>query len=304
MKRVLITGGFGYIGGSISLALSKRGYAVYLLDNGACSEVTAVRALKLGAHGYLKGDVLNESDLTRTLRNFNPHSLIHCAGLKSVAEGQSNPKDYWGVNVGGTFNVCKAWGNRGRLVFSGSASVYGSHLGAEPIPDNWDVDPVSVYGQTKACAEKLLPANAVSLRYFNPAGVYAGVVSTNKASGNLFDVIRNTKGTINVYGDDWPTPDGTCVRDYIHIEDLVEAHIWALDTPLAWGGRTYNIGTGKGTSVKQIMDAMNLDYTIAPRRDGDVPSLVAGVRRATADGFTCKKTIEDIIASELESKNK
>ena len=303
MKLVLITGGFGYIGGSISLALSRRGYAVHLYDDGSCSEVSLDRCRALGTTQFTKASVLDQGTLARTIHNLNPSALIHCAGLKSVSESELNPSAYWEVNVGGTMTVCRAWQDRGRVVFSSSASIYEYLDTDKPISETREIKPISVYGKTKAFAETVLGANSVALRYFNPAGAYEDIVSTNKRSLNLFDVIRNNKGPVNICGGDYETKDGTCVRDYIHIEDLVEAHIWALEKP-ELAHRAYNVGTGVGTSVKEIVTAMGREYSTGERRGGDVASLVADSSRAALEGFSCKKTIEDIIASELESKNK
>lgn len=304
--KVLITGGFGYIGGSISKALSKRGYEVHLLDNGETSEVSQERCDFLGASSYTRGTILNQHTIENILDWFAPDELIHCAGLKSVSEGETNSAAYWETNVGGTYTLCRAWADRGRMVFSSSASVYGNvdSWEGKPVFETARVNPVSVYGKTKSNAEILMGNNAVILRYFNPAGVYEGITSTDMNSGNLFDVLRTTESRLRINGGDWPTKDGTCVRDYIHIEDLVNAHIWALEKPWTGSKEVYNVGTGKGTSVKEIMEAMDRSYDIVGRRAGDVASLVASVQKITSEGFTCKKTIEDIIASELESRNK
>lgn len=302
MKRVLITGGFGYIGGSISLALSQRGYEVHLYDDGSRSEVSLARCHALGTTQFTKASILDQYSLVETFRNFNPDALIHCAGLKSVAESEIKKDEYWQVNVKGTKQVCEVWANRGRLIFSSSASIYRTYSDSiSPISELRAFEPLSVYGKTKAAAENFLGRNSVALRYFNPAGTYEGIVSTNKRSENLFDVLRNKDGLMSIYGGDYPTPDGTCVRDYIHIEDLVEAHIWALEK-VKHDHWAYNVGTGTGTSVKEILTAMEREYEISNRRTGDVDSLIADPSRAREAGFTCKKTIEDIIASELESK--
>lgn len=297
MKKVLVTGGLGYIGSAVYKALVEKGHRVSILGTNSARYGT-VPIIPADVE-YIQGDIMDLKSIEKALDKANPDALVHCAGLKGVAESESNPKNFWGLNVGGTVNVAKAWGNRGRLVFTSSASVYAPSTDSK-LSEYAKVDPTSTYGRTKLVAEGQLGSNSVSLRCFNPAGIVAGVKKNELMSGNLFDVIRRTEGILKVMGGDFNTPDGSSVKDYIHIDDVAAAHVWAIENP-DLNYRFYNIGTGIGTSVIKIMNLMNREYEVLPRRTGDVASWVSDSSGAKAEGFECKKTIEDIIASELES---
>lgn len=272
MEKVLITGGAGYIGSHIALTLLNQGYEVVVLDNlvnssqQALASVEAITGKKLF---FYHGDVRSASDLDGIFRRHHIDKVIHMAGLKSVTESLTQPAVYYQNNVFGTFNLlermklAQVW----RIIFSSSATVYGARPSCPVTESNPVGGTTNPYGTTKLIAERYLqdiakaePQLAITvLRYFNPAGAHqSGLIGEDPKGvpSNLipyiFQVATGQLDYLYVYGNDYPTPDGTGVRDYIHVMDLAEGHRKALDN-LRPGFRTYNLGTGKGYSVIDII---------------------------------------------------
>lgn len=306
--RILVTGGAGFIGCHTAVALLEAGHDVTILDNfaNASRDVPERVATVAGrAPALIEADLTDTDALAAAMARARPEAVIHFAGLKAVGEAVAQPLDYYHVNVGGSlalFRAMQAIGCR-NLVFSSSATVYGEP-DALPIAEDHPLRPTNPYGQTKAMVERIIadwgradPAlRAISLRYFNPVGAHPSGRIGEAPSGvpnNLMpyvaDVAAGLRDRLTVFGDDYDTPDGTGVRDYIHVMDLAEAHLAALDLTLRQTGATaLNIGTGRGHSVLDMIRAFEaasgrpVPYRIAERRPGDVPMLVADPARAEA----------------------
>jgi UDP-glucose 4-epimerase len=311
LARFLITGGAGFIGSHTCLVLLEAGHALVVLDNFANSSPESLRRVVelagSSAEARLKlvrGDVCNASDLDQAFATAPVDGVIHFAGLKAVGESVSQPLRYWETNVGGSQRLLTAMANHGcrTLVFSSSATLYG-YPEAVPIPESAPVRPINPYGHTKAAVERMLGDLAASepgwriacLRYFNPVGAHpSGRIGEdpNGIPNNLFPFISQVavgrRDRLQVFGGDWPTADGSCVRDYIHVMDLAEGHLAALDALLASGDQllTLNLGSGQGHSVLEVIETFaetsgqRVPYSIAPRREGDTAITVADPRLA------------------------
>ncbi len=322
-ETVLITGGAGYIGSHVVVELARAGHTPIVLDNFCNSSPTVIARLQTIVGGPLTcvtGDV-RDTDLLRGV--FSDHaiaSVVHCAGLKAVGEGEQLPLDYYDNNVGGTLALLatmKATGTR-KIVFSSSATVYGEPA-RNPIEESAPSRPQSVYGRTKRIVEQLLedlaaadPAwRVASLRYFNPAGAHSSALIGEAASGipnNLVpfvaDVAAGLRDEIAIFGNDWPTPDGTGVRDYIHVVDLAEGHVAALDhLQRAAGVTTLNLGTGRAYSVLEVIAAFEracgrpLKRRITTRRAGDIAICYADPSRAQSIlGWRARRDLDAICA--------
>ncbi|MBP0491762.1 UDP-glucose 4-epimerase GalE [Roseomonas indoligenes] len=299
MTAVLVTGGAGYIGGQAVLALLDAGYAPVVLDDLS----TGLRDAVPPGVPLVVGDVADAGLVARTLRAHRAEAVMHFAASLVVPESVAHPLAYWRNNLAGTLGLlesCVAAGVR-RLVFSSTAAVYGI---PEVLPVREDVPcrPINPYGASKLAAERLIgDASAahglsfVALRYFNVAGADpAGRTGRRRpAATHLIatacDAALGRRDSVTVYGDDYDTPDGTGVRDYVHVADLATAHVAALRHLLEGGGNlTLNCGYGRGHSVLAVLRAVeraagrSVPHRIAPRRPGDPPALVAvadGVRQ-------------------------
>lgn len=307
--RVLLTGGAGYIGSHTALALLARGHDVLVLDDFSNSSPEAVRRVEQlsGAEvPVIEADLAEQGAAERALAGERFDAAIHLAGLKAVGESVAQPTRYYRVNLGATLNLLELLRERGvvKLVFSSSATVYG-----EPryLPQDED-HPVGValtnpYGWSKAMNEQIIrdaqtawPAlGAVLLRYFNPVGAHpSGRIGEDPAGipNNLMPFISQVavgkRERLRVFGDTYPTADGTGVRDYIHVMDLAEGHVAALDRIEA-GVRAYNLGSGTGSSVLEVVRAFEaasgrpVPYEVAPARAGDAAEVVADPRRANEE---------------------
>jgi len=318
MQTILLTGGAGYIGSHLCLSLLKDGYQVVVLDSFINSYPNSLKKviglLNKKYPNFIKNLHIFEGDL-RNLEVINNifsefyksenyiKAVIHLAGLKYVEESVKNPLSYWETNVVGTFNLLKAMSNYDckKLIFSSSASIYGETN--KILRENDPIKPTNPYSKTKYAVEQILQDFSVQkrdwsfiiLRYFNPIGAhYSGIIG-EKCKGknkNIFptinDVALGLKNELKIFGDDWDTLDGTCIRDYIHIMDLVDGHLAALDSALNESSlfSVFNLGTGYGTSVKELIktfekvNRIKIPFSIAPRRDGDVSFLVADASKA------------------------
>ncbi|HEY2863057.1 MAG TPA: UDP-glucose 4-epimerase GalE [Casimicrobiaceae bacterium] len=307
-EAILVTGGAGYIGSHIVVELARAGYRPLVLDN-FCNSSRSVIARLRRVTGQpvpcISADVRDRAELARIFAQDPIAAVVHCAGLKSVGEGEAQPLAYYDCNVGGAIALVAAMTSAGvrRLVFSSSAAVYGQP-DRNPVTEHATIRPQSVYGRTKRAVEELLEDVASAdrswrialLRYFNPAGAHPSAAIGEAPSGMpnnlvplLADVAAGRRAEIAVYGDDWPTPDGTGVRDYIHVMDLAAGHVAALaHLASAPGVATLNLGTGKAHSVLEVIAAFeracgrSIPRRVVPRRAGDVAVYYADASRAEA----------------------
>lgn len=318
-STVLVTGAAGYVGSHTVVELLGQGYRVVALDNhcNSCPEVYE-RMQTLAGASFVRvvADVRDAMALEKVLAKHPVDACIHFAALKAVGESAQKPLDYWDNNVGGLLAVLQALEHAGtrRLVFSSSATVYGAP-DFSPVPEFAALRPVSVYGQTKLAGEQILQALATqsphwrlaALRYFNPVGAHpSGLIgeapqgTPNNLMPYLTQVALGQRRELSVFGGDYPTPDGTCIRDYIHIQDLAAGHVAALrhllDEP---GSFTVNLGTGCGTSVHALVSTfervneVRVPTVVVGRRSGDVPEYFADPSLATELlGWRARHTVE------------
>ena len=335
MKNVLITGGAGFIGSHTCIEMLEKGFNICILDSLANSSIIIINQIEkiirqnkknnLGKLFFKKGDLRDISFIDSVFtefkdKNISFDSVIHFAGLKSVEESVVNPLIYWEVNVISTINLLKIMNKHkcNNLVFSSSATIYDQTKKGNFI-ENSEKKPINPYGNTKLTIERLLSDlfksdinkwKIVNLRYFNPVGAhYSGLIGENPISKptNLFPLILKVaskeKKELSIYGNDWPTKDGTCVRDFVHVMDLAEAHLAALKFLLNNEPQiiNLNIGTGEGTSVLELVNSFmntnkcDLPYVFERRRPGDVPYSVADNTKALKLlDWKPSRSIEDI----------
>ena len=295
--RVLVTGGAGYVGSHVALALRQAGFEVCVFDDLSTGHARAVAGLPL-----TPVDLTDRPALWRALEQQGQlDAAVHLAGLTQVAESVREPGRYFRVNVTGTLNLVEALVARGvrQLVFSSSAAVYGEPRRV-PIPEHHPCAPASPYGLSKQMVEAMLEhfrrahgLRWVSLRYFNAAGADpAGRIGEDHRPEthlipSLLLAALGRRGPVEIYGTDWPTPDGTCIRDFVHVSDLAEAHRLALEHLAAGGeGGIFNLGSGQGFSVRQVVEmcrrvaGIDIPVRPAPRRPGDPAVLVASSEKA------------------------
>lgn len=315
MARVLVVGGAGYIGAHVAQCLVENGYSVRIFDDFS-------NGLRRRVDGKFKdvvvGDILNRQALIDALDGID--SVIHLAAKKAVEESVSNPLKYYENNVGGTLNLLAAMSVKKvkKLVFSSTAAVYAPNE-KNSIEESDPLGPLSPYGATKLISEELIENigiaegfSTISLRYFNVAGsstVEFGDNSKDNLVPKVFTAIKRG-GEPEIYGDDYPTKDGTCIRDYIHVSDLADSHIAALkkvENELVH--EVYNVGSGTGYSVQEMMDQISktmnksLNPIHAPRRAGDIPQLIASISKIERDlGWSPKRTLKEMIDSAWESE--
>lgn len=294
---ILVTGGAGYIGSHTCVELLKQGHEVIVIDNLSNSNIKALEKVKeiVGkAVFFLKVDLLEKDALNKVFDNYCIDAVIHFAGLKAVGESVQKPIEYYVNNLGGTLNLCDSMRKHGvkNLIFSSSATVYGE---SEVIPVTERCEkkrPTNPYGMTKWMLEEILmdlhvadPAwNIILLRYFNPIGAHeSGLIGENPNGipNNLVPYIAQVaigqRPYLNVYGNDYDTPDGTCIRDYIHVVDLALGHVKALEKLFeGCGVKIYNLGTGIGYSVLEVLHAYEkacgkeIPFKFTERRKGDL----------------------------------
>ena len=322
--RVLVTGGTGYIGSHTLVELHASDHEIVVLDNLSNSTVSVldhVQRLSNRSTQLEIGDIRDEQVLNTIMHAFRPEAVVHFAGLKSVGESREKPLEYYDVNVSGTRTLLSAMDSVAcrRIIFSSSAAVYGADC-VMPCKEDATRDPASVYGRTKMVAEDLLTAwagaqpeaTAVLLRYFNPVGAHPSALIGEAPQGepnNLMPLIAQVasgeRSHLSIFGDDYDTPDGTCLRDYIHVVDLARAHVAALDYS-KWhvGARAFNVGTGQNYSVREMVEAFartsgrSIRVEIAARRHGDIPMMKADPSRAAAElGWQARLGLEEMTAS-------
>lgn len=321
MAKILLTGGAGYIGSHTYLALVDAGFEVVIFDNfsNAKPDVPArLQDISGSAVHVVQGDVLNTSDIEAVFDAHEIDGVVHFAAKKAVGESVEKPLEYIHTNVGGLLNLLATMDKAGvrRIVFSSSATVYGD-TDVQPIPEDHPRTYTSPYAYTKIAGEQILEQLndewAVGiLRYFNPVGAHQSAMigeDPEDIPNNLVPYIAKVATgdleQLAVFGDDYKTPDGTGVRDYIHVEDLANGHVLSIKSLLETGqGHTVNLGTGEGSSVLDVVHAyaeacgQDLNYRIGPRRDGDVAVLTARPEKAKAElGFEATRNLDDMCKS-------
>jgi UDP-glucose 4-epimerase len=292
--RVLVAGGAGYIGSVVTAHLLAEGHEVTVLDDLSTGHADAVPSGARLAEASLH-------DSGPVLAEVRPEAVLHFAAKSLVGASQEHPEDYWHVNVGGSLALLEAMRavDCRRIVFSSTAATYGEP-DTVPIPESAPTRPTNTYGASKLAVDHMLTSYAVahgfaavSLRYFNVAGAAFGLGERHATETHLIplalQVAAGQRASLSIYGDDYPTPDGTCVRDYIHVQDLSDAHLLALPAATEGEHRIYNLGNGTGFSVQQVVEAVRevtghpVPVEVAPRRAGDPAQLVASSDRIRAD---------------------
>ena len=318
---ILVTGGTGYIGSHTCVELINAGHDVIVLDNFCNSNVCVADKIKKITNKAIKiypGDIRDFKLLEKIFSENQIEFVIHFAGLKSVSESCEKPLLYFDNNVNGTINLCNIMQKFAvkNLIFSSSATVFGNSSNApykEAMPTGQVCNP---YGRTKYFIEEILKdiyasdksCNITILRYFNPIGAHESALLGENPLGipnNLMpyiaQVAANKLPLLTVFGDDYNTPDGTCIRDYIHVVDLANGHLKALEKMQSATGRfdIFNLGTGKGYSVLELINTFEkvsgkkVNYKIGPRRTGDLPVVYADTQKAEKElGFKAKFDIE------------
>lgn len=318
VKNILVTGGAGYIGSHTYVELKEAGYTPIILDNFSNSSSGVLDRLNMLFQEdptFIEGDIRDISTIENALTEHNCDAVIHFAGFKAVGESMSNPLKYYEVNVGGSERLLKAMANVGvkKLIFSSSATVYGDPQQL-PIPEDHPLSTASVYGQTKLMVEEMLRALYASdpewsiciLRYFNPVGAHlSGMIGEDPSDipNNLMPFISQTaigrRAQLAVFGNDYDTPDGTGVRDYIHVVDLAQGHVAALKLMSEAQCTPINLGTGNGVSVLEMIKAFEaasgqkVPYEVVDRRPGDIATCYADASRAkNLLDWTAHKSLE------------
>ena len=330
MERILVTGGTGYIGSHTIIELYKKGYEVDIVDNLFNSKISVLDKIEEIAGkrpDFYQVDICDEKALDEVFAKNKYDLVIHFAGLKAVGESVEKPLKYYENNVGGTISLLKCMKKYGvnKIIFSSSATVYGE----QPTPKLDETMPTGVgitnpYGETKHVIEEILKDvaesdadfEAVLLRYFNPVGNHpSGLLGEdpNDIPNNLMPIIMKvSRGEIkelSVYGDDYPTKDGSGVRDYIHVVDLAKGHVAVIEK-MKPGVLIYNLGTGKGASVFEMIEAFEkasgkkLPYKVVDRRAGDLAEIYADPDKAEKElGWKAELTIEDAMRDTMSYLN-
>lgn len=317
MARILVTGGAGYIGAHTVYFLLRAGHEVIVVDNLCRGHRRYVDPARLRVL-----DIRETRPLAKLLRQEAIDAVIHFAAYAYVGESMEKPEIYFDNNVAGTVSLLNAMTETGvrYLVFSSSAAVYGVPREV-PIPEDNPVAPVNPYGESKAMVERMLAwmdrcrgLRSISLRYFNACGVEpgSGLGEEHDPETHLIPLVLRAARTgepVTIFGDDYATPDGTCIRDYVHVSDLATAHLAALDWLLQGGpSEVFNVGTGKGHSVMEVVRTAEtvvgkqVPYQIGPRRLGDPPVLVASPEKIqrTLNWRPVYTRLEDMIRTAWE----
>jgi UDP-glucose 4-epimerase len=315
MSKVLVTGGAGYIGAHVAAELLKSGYSIRIYDdfsNGLHRRVDGK------FRDIVDGDMLDRAKLLAALDGID--AVIHLAAKKAVEESVKDPLKYYENNVGGTLNLLGAMAAKGvkQLVYSSSAAVY-SPNDKEAVVEDDPTAPLSPYGASKLLAEQLISSvglaeqiSNISLRYFNVVGSNIAEFGDNSKDNlvpKVFLALKNGRRP-QIYGSDYPTPDGTCIRDYIHVQDLALAHLAALKkVESGYISQVYNVGSGKGYSVKEMMDQISkslgrdINPEVSQARAGDSPKLIASIDKIKEQlGWSPKASLEEMIDSAWQAE--
>lgn len=323
MKNILVTGGLGYIGSHTVVELYNHGYEPIIVDdlsNTSLNMLDGIRSITGKEPKFYREDVRNRAAMMTILKENDIHSVIHFAAHKAVGESVQEPLKYYDNNIGGLVSLLEAMKlcRIKNIVFSSSCTVYGEP-DASPVNETSPIKKAnSPYGNTKQIGEEILAdcrfLNTVALRYFNPIGAHASAKIGELPLGvpnNLVPYITQTAAGIRekltVFGDDYNTKDGTCVRDYIHVTDLATAHVKSLDYIERHPDNqfeVFNIGTGKGMTVLEVIQAfenvnnLKLNYSIGPRREGDVEKVWADNQKAAnVLGWTAELGLNEMVRS-------
>lgn len=324
MANILVTGGAGYIGSHTCLELLNAGHQVVVLDNlsnSSAESLQRVQALTQKSLHFIEGDIRDGAGLDQLFQQHKIDAVIHFAGLKAVGESQQIPLAYFEHNIAGSISLAQAMQRTGvfKLVFSSSATVYGEY-NPSPYQEEMPLSmPNNNYGYTKLVIEQMLEKLAIAderwsialLRYFNPVGAHkSGQIGEDPQGipNNLMPYVTQVavgrREKLSIFGNDYPTQDGTCERDFIHVVDLAQAHVLAVENRLTESGcRAWNIGTGNGISVLQVkntfeqVNGVEIPFELAPRRAGDVATSFADNGRAIAElGWQPQYGLEDMLA--------
>lgn len=319
--KVLVTGGAGYIGSHACVELLEAGYEVVIADNLSNSKEVVIDRIKTitgKSVKFYKLDITNREELDNMFKKENPEAVMHFAGLKAVGESVAIPLRYFYNNITGTLILLEIMNryNTKKLVFSSSATVYGNPAKV-PITEDFPLSATNPYGRTKLMIEDILrdyhisdsSMNIAILRYFNPIGAHRSGLIGEDPSGipnNLMPYISKVAvgklERLSIYGNDYPTRDGTGIRDYIHVTDLVEGHLKAMQKLMEKPGIvTYNLGTGRGYSVLEVVNAfertngVKIPYLIAGRRPGDIAECYADPSKAEKElGWKAEKNMDEM----------
>ncbi|MFQ5600638.1 MAG: UDP-glucose 4-epimerase GalE [Candidatus Krumholzibacteriia bacterium] len=310
--QLFVTGGAGYVGSVVCEELVRRGHQVTVFDNLATGHRAAVHP----QCRFVRGD-LRDAEVLGTALQPSFDAVLHFAARSLVSESMRDPLTYWEHNVGGAVTLLRVMRKRGvrRIVFSSSAAVYGEPEKV-PIPESTPPAPTHAYGGSKRAIEMLLEdatrahgLRAVALRYFNAAGASELFGEDHSPEThlipNLLRSVLDRSAAPRLFGDDYPTPDGTCIRDYVHVVDLADAHVRAVEALDSGCCGAINLGSGRGQSVLEILEAVRrvtghpIPVTVEPRRPGDPPRLVAAVQRASEElGWQPRRTrVDEIVKS-------
>ncbi|MHC5201495.1 UDP-glucose 4-epimerase GalE [Myroides sp. LJL119] len=329
--KILVTGGLGFIGSHTVVALIERGFEIVIVDDLSNSSIDILHRINsiTGKQVIFEQlDLKNEIEVERLFsKYFDIEAVIHFAAFKSVNESINKPLDYYKNNIYPIINLLDQFKKKdgGHFIFSSSCTVYGEANSMPITEEESRKEPFSPYGNTKRIGEdiindfcKISKVSAVILRYFNPIGAHASGLIGELPTGvpqNLIPFITQSaigkRGPISIYGIDYPTDDGTCIRDYIHVVDLAQAHVVAVERLLKKDNssvvETYNIGTGRGTSVLEIIktfekvNGIKLDYSFKSRREGDVATAYASTIKANnVLGWQPKETLDAALKSAWE----
>lgn len=328
--KFLLTGGVGYIGSHVAVELLQRGDEVTIVDNLSNSKITVLDKIEkiTGKRPkFHETDLLDYVNLRRIFENEKFDVVVHFAGVKAVGESVEQPRKYYETNISGTLNLLKCMEEFGvnKIIFSSSATVYGENNTGELTEEmQTGVGITNPYGRTKYMIEEILKDEAFAnsdfevgiLRYFNPVGAHeSGLLGEdpNGRPNNLMPIVMKVAtgeiSELEVYGDDYDTPDGTCIRDYIHVVDLARGHV-AMAEHLKPGVLIFNLGTGKGTSVLEMIAAFDaasgkkLPYKIGERRAGDLAEIYANPAKAEKElGWKAERTIADAMRDTINFLN-
>ena len=308
--KVLVTGGAGYIGSHIAKIFSENNFKVLVLDDLTNSNTKRLENLDIN---FVEGSIKNPEIVSQSLEKVD--LVIHCAAYKSVVESEINPAKYHEVNYFGTNTLLNEMVKKGvnSIIFASTAAIYGNSV-ESPMAESADPSPISTYGKTKLKAERLLESytknsnlKGISLRFFNAVGAASNNMA-DTSKDNLFPKVFaaiSSKKPAEIYGDDYETPDGSCIRDYIHVQDIAEAHLCMWEyLKKVQGYKVFNIGTGSGYSVIEIMNSIqkitgiDFERVVRPRRVGDLAVAFADTRMINQEtGWKARYSLDQMITS-------